>query len=654
MPTPDIAPLRQCGDPSGDGSVMATDALLVLKGAVGVYDDCPTLTCDVIGHFDGVKSSDALAVLRCAAQLAEVTSLHCPSAARIWDEQLLAAIRRDIPRPTVHARNLFHLSVALWDAWVAYDHETNAKPYLFTGKPTADPDVYSARSIAMSYASYRILSHRFVNSPGKPASQASFDAEMDALGFDRTFESTEGDSAAAVGNRIAAAVLAYGLADGSNEIEDYKADNGYTPVNEPLYPALSGTEMVDPNRWQPLSLKFTVTQNGIPLPVTKQTFICPHWAQVAPFALVPVDPGSPPLLGGEGDDEYKAQALEVLRLSAHLDPADGETIDISPASQGDNPLGTNDGSGHALNPRTGEPYAPQLVKRGDWARVLTEFWADGPHSETPPGHWNVLANDVADNPLFEKRLGGSGHLLDNLQWDVKVYFALNGAVHDAAISAWGNKGLYDSARPISMIRYLAGLGQSSNSDGPSYHPSGIPLEEGLVEVVTAESSAPGQRHEHLAGHVGEIAVRAWRGNPEDPETDNAGVGWILGVDWLPYQRATFVTPAFAGYISGHSTFSRAAAEAMTLLTGDAFFPGGLLEFHAGAGDYLETEHGPSADVTLQSATYQDAADAAGLSRLYGGIHIRADDLKGRTLGYRIGRDAVALAGKYWNGTVPEN
>ena len=100
--------------------------------------------------------------------------------------------------------------------------------------------------------------------------------------------------------------------------------------------------------------------------------------------------------------------------------------------------------------------------------------------------------------------------------------------------------------------------------------------------ITAESSAPGERHEELADHVGEIAVRAWRGFPADPETETSGVGWILAVDWVPYQRSTFVTPAFPGYVSGHSTFSRAAAEVMTAFTGDAYFPGGLERVHAAA------------------------------------------------------------------------
>jgi hypothetical protein len=655
IPDLDLVPIRICGDPSGDGAVLATDALLVLQAAVGSNDDCPTMTCNAVartGHGISleVSASDALAVLRGAAGITPST-LRCPTAARLWDEQLLGAIRRDIPRPTVHARNLFHLSIALWDAWVAYDIETSAEPYLFVEKPPAEPDVLTARSVAMSYASYRILSARFVSSPGKAASLAAFDAAMDSLGLDRTFTSTAGDSPAAVGNRIAAAVLAFGLADGANETANYADTGGYETVNPPLYPALPGATMTDPSRWQPLSLEFSVTQNGIPLPVTLQSFITPHWAGVADFALELVDPGPAPILGGAGDAEYKDSTVEVMRFSSRLDPADGATIDISPGANGNSTLGTNDGTGHPVNPVTGEAYEANVVKRADWARVLAMFWADGPESETPPGHWNVIANYVADHPLCEKKLKGEGPPLDNLEWDVKVYLAVNGAVHDAAISAWGFKEVYDSARPISMIRYMAGLGQSTNADGGFYHPSGIPLEEGLVEVITAESAAPGQRHAHLEEHVGQIAVRAWLGNPETPAAQTSGVGWILGTKWLPFQRDTFVTPAFPGYISGHSTFSRSAAEAMTFVTGDAFFPGGLSQFQAPADVFLGVEKGPSEAITLQWATYQDAADEAGLSRLYGGIHVRADDFAGRTLGYEIGRDAAILAEKYWNGTV---
>lgn len=123
---------------------------------------------------------------------------------------------------------------------------------------------------------------------------------------------------------------------------------------------------------------------------------------------------------------------------------------------------------------------------------------------------------------------------------------------------------------------------------------------------------------------------------------------MLAGDWIPYQRPTFVTPAFAAYVSGHSTFSRAGAEVLTAMTGSAFFPGGLYEHVVEPGG-LTHEQGPSRPVTLQWATYADAADEAGLSRLYGGIHVPADDLPGRELGAEVGRAAWARADELFAG-----
>jgi hypothetical protein len=201
-----------------------------------------------------------------------------------------------------------------------------------------------------------------------------------------------------------------------------------------------------------------------------------------------------------------------------------------------------------------------------------------------------------------------------------------------------------------MIRYMGAQGQSSDPSGPAYDPDGLPLEAGLVEVITDASSAPGERHAHLADHVAEVAVLAWRGFPEDPETERSGVGWIRAVDWVPYQRSTFVSPGFAGYVSGHSTFSRAAAEVLTAFTGSEYFPDGLYEHHVGAGALIH-EEGPAEDITLQWATYADAADQAGISRLFMGIHIAADDVEGRRIGSTCGREAWALAGGYFAGTA---
>jgi hypothetical protein len=552
------------------------------------------------------------------------------SVARVWDEALLDAIRRDVPAPTVHARNLFHVSAAMWDAWAAY--EPTVDGYFVHEERSAD-DVRAAREAAISYAAYRILLHRYSLAAGLEQTFDELVATMHRLCYRIDYVETEGDSPAALGNRIAAAVIARGRTDGSLEAQRY-ADPDYRSVNAPLVVRDGGAAMSDPSRWQPLALDRLVAQNGVPIPGKVQRFVGSQWGRVASFALppaaddMPADPGAPPAYG---EPAFTAAAVDVIRRSSELDPADGATIDIGPRARGGNALGRNDGRGHARNPVTGRPYAANVVRRGDFTRALTEFWADGPESETPPGHWNTVANAVSDSAGFRRELGGRA--VDPLEWDVKLYFALNGALHDAAVAAWGAKRHYDTARPISMIRYLGARGE-------------LPLVPDLVERVTRVSSAPGARHEHLRAHVGELAVRSWLAEPRPGRA--AGVGWLLATRWLPYQRPTFVTPAFAGYVSGHSTFSRAAAEVLTAATGSPYFPGGLLEWKLEKGA-LVNEPGPTTDVTLQWATYFDAADDAGISRLYGGIHISADDLAGRRLGARCGRDAWARALRYFEG-----
>jgi hypothetical protein len=249
--------------------------------------------------------------------------------------------------------------------------------------------------------------------------------------------------------------------------------------------------------------------------------------------------------------------------------------------------------------------------------------------------------------MFEKRLEGQGEILDDLEWDVKAYLTLAGAIHDVAISVWGIKSYYDYVRPISAIRAMADLGQSSDSLQLSYHPGGIPLIEGHIEVVDSADVLAGDQGEN----IGKIKIYAWKGHGSigDPATSHAGVDWILAENWWPYQRATFVTPPFAGYISGHSTFSRASAEVLTLLTGDAYFPGGMGVFDAPKDNYLIFENGPSVDIELQWATYRDASDQASLSRLWGGIHPPVDDIPGRKLGMKIGPQAFTRALELFSG-----
>jgi hypothetical protein len=577
------------------------------------------------------------------------------SVARRWDEALLDAIRRALPNPPVHARNLYHLSAAMWDAWATYD--PTADGVFFVEKHTAS-DVMSARNEAISYAAYRVLTARFIKAVGGADSLSEFADVMDSLCYPIDATATDGDTPAAIGNRIGKTVLAAGLTDGSNQAGGY-ADPSYAPVNQPLVVAGTGSTMTNPNRWQPLQIAHMISQNGIPVTNGVQVAIGTQWGHVTGFALsaggahgTPIDPGPPPMLGVPATDAaLKAQLVEVIRDSSQLDPSNPTTIDISPGARGGNQLASNDGHGHSVNPATGEPYPPDLVSRADFGRVMAEFWADGPRSETPPGHWNVLANLVSDELAPDLRIAGSGPRIDRLQWDVKMYLAVNGALHDAAIAAWGLKGYYDSSRPISLIRYMGGLGQSSDPSLPSYNAEGLPLVPGLIEMITPATTAAGERHAALAGHEGGVAVYAWRGNPSDPKTEVGGAGWILATTWIPYQLPTFVTPSFPGYASGHSSFSRAAAEVLTAFTGSEYFPGGVSGYTIKAGS-LKFERGPSTDIRLEWATYYDASDQAGQSRLWGGIHIQADDFTGRIIGSQCGKEAWTLATRYYEGAAP--
>lgn len=618
------------------------------------------------------------------------------SIARIWNEELLEAIREDLARPTVHARNLFHVSGAMYDVLAAFDETLH--PYLLgnsIGDFTCDynSDVYQFNRTdeniraALSYAVFKMMKHRFKNSPGNIVIMDRINALMKELGYDAMNGSMDlsSGSSIALGNFIGQCYIDFGLQDGSNEVDDY-SNKYYESVNPPLVLTNSGNEsIVKPNRWQPLTLETFIDQSGNVLSDNTPDFLSPEWGNVIPFSLsskeltsyerdgnmynVYLDPGAPPLLSAyaadDASDNYKWGFSLVSAWSSHLSPSDGVLWDISPANIGnvkefpsnvgeynqfyDLQNGGDGGAGRDLNPITGRPYEKNIVPRGDYTRVLAEFWADGPRSETPPGHWFTILNYVNDDSAIVKKLEGTGEFLSDLYWDVFGYFTLGGAMHDSAISSWGIKGYYDYLRPISAIRYMSGMGQSSDPTKPSYDPQGVILIEGLIELVGDDDPIA----LNDKSKIGAIKVKAWKGPSyiKDEKSDVAGVDWILAENWWPYQRPSFVTPPFAGYISGHSTYSRAAAEVLTRFTGSEYFPGGLGEFVAPKNEFLVFEDGPSVDVVLQWATYRDASDQCSLSRIWGGIHPPADDIPGRKIGEYIGNKAFDVAKTYFGDVV---
>ena len=610
-----------------------------------------------------------------------------------WTEAMLTAIRNDFARPPMTARNLQHFSMAMYDAWAAYDDDAAT---LFLGKTfngftcpysgiLQPDDRASAQNMAMSYAAYRIIRNRYLNSPGWGTVTLPYlTTLMGEMGYDINFSSVDYTTGnpAALGNYIAARIISYGNGDGSNQLMNY-ANQYYTPLNPSLFPTLPGTSgIIDPNRWQPLSLSVFIDQNGNLLSGAPP-FMGPEWGNVKPFAMddqdltlkqrdgydwkVYHDPGLFPQMGetGEGiNDLYKWNFALVAAWGSHLDTSDAVMLDVSPKSIGNATLpqsfedqvtfydfenGGDNGSGHTINPITGLPYDEQWVYRGDYTRVLAEFWADGPSSETPPGHWFKILNYVITQ-MQGTFLWEGVESVDETEFCLRAYLTLGGAVHDAAISAWGIKGFYDGVRPVSAIRYMAERGQSSDPNLPNYHPDGFPLIPGFSELIQPGDPLAGSSNEN----VNKVKLYSWNG-PElisDPATEMAGVGWILAEKWYPYQRPTFVTPPFAGYVSGHSTYSRASAEVMTAITGSEYFPGGMGTFDAPMNQYLVFEEGPSMNVQLQWATYQDASDQCSLSRIWGGIHPPMDDIAGRYIGMDVAADAVAKADGLWLDTLP--
>ena len=615
------------------------------------------------------------------------------SIARKWNEILLQSIRNDLARPTVHARNLFHISAAMYDAWAVFDNKSdtyflnkeNHGIYIPYSNTIFPGDIIKNQKEAISYAAYRLLIHRYEISPGYKKSKVIIDSLFEKLGYDKNFKSLDYQkgSPAALGNYIAKKIIDLSWEDGANEKYFY-TNLFYEPINKALILKNPGIkELNDPNRWQPLAFEKFIDQSGNELAGSVPEFLGPEWGQVLPFSLdkkkirimkrggyeypIYFDPGAPPqFLNSDKvlNIEYFWNHSFVSIWGSHLDPNDGIFWDISPNSIGNQNInysnleietlnkkynrdnGGDNSSGYKLNPITKLPYEKQIVPRGDYTRVIAEFWADGPDSETPPGHWFTILNYVSYHNLFKRKFEGKGNTISQLEWDIKAYFLLGGAMHDAAIAAWGLKGYYDYIRPISALRYMAKNGQSSDTNFNSYSPLGIKLIDGYIEIVKKGDPLSGKNGEN----IGKIKFYSWRGHKyiNNPKNDYAGVGWILAEDWFPYQRPTFVTPNFSGYVSGHSTFSRAAAEVLTLLTGSDFFPGGLGEFVAKKNEFLVFEKGPSQDIKIQWATYRDASNQCSLSRIWGGIHPPVDDLPGRIIGEKIGINAYNYGKKYFS------
>jgi hypothetical protein len=435
-----------------------------------------------------------------------------------WSEQALAAIRALKTGPTINARALAVVHTAMYDAWAAYDPVAVGTRLGGSLRRPADERTDAYKSQAVSYAAYRALLNLL------PARTADFEGLMAAMGYDPDDASTDPASPAGVGNQAAAAVLAFRATDGSNQAGGYADTIGYVPVNTP-------DQVNDPFRWQPLR-----HPDGNGGTVT-QKYLTPQWGKVTPFALTSADQFLPP------GPEYKTLAL--------LDEEVTDTLTMS-------------------------------ATLTDLTKVRAEYWADGPHSETPPGHWLLFAGAACR---------ARGYDLDQ---SAKLTFILANAELDASITAWNAKLRWDYVRPITAVRT------------------------------------------RMKGKL----VLAWAGPYK-------GTRLIRGETWTPYQAATFPTPPFPEYVSGHSTFSGAGARVLQRFTGSDLF-GARVTVKPGS-SFIEPGATPLLPTVLTWPTFTAARDEAGMSRRYGGIHFPDADNNGRTLGASVGQAAWDKAQGYFTG-----
>lgn len=575
------------------------------------------------------------ALLACVALLLSLSGCPLPGdrsaelndIAQTWMRLALDATRAKDQGPTVQARKLWHVSATMYEAWAAYD--PTASGY-FTGtrlKPHAGDPAIGHIAETLSHAVYPVLREGFIALADEPrgsaghAAYAAFKQQMIALGYFTPAGHPVPSPAQALGAEIAEAALAFCAADGANEPDGYADTTGYVPANPPLEMDGPMPAALDVNYWQPIRLP-----SG-----DVQSFLTPHWCFVTPFALPPyreealrIDPGPPYRYGSDTEAEFIADFMDVVRYGAALDPEAGagrDWVNISPGARGNNPFPEDSGTGHAANPHTGAPYADNFVRRGDYYRAQAAF-LDGNRFNMPGPWWFQIATDVLSGSGLVDRPPANKPARHDLAYDVKLYFALGGAMHDTAIAVWDVKRHYDWVRPITAIRWL---GERNL----------LPLEPGVVEIIAPGDPLAGPNREN----VGRQKVMGWRG-------PYGGVGWILPERWIPYQHPDFVTPPFGAYTSGHAAFGWAFKEVMEAMTEDRFVPGGLMSWEVSE---LPFDAPLDAPIRLQWATYQDIADDSGLGRLMCGVHPAIDTAGSRPIGRACGEAAVEEAWAYFAG-----
>ena len=464
-----------------------------------------------------------------------------PTVVARWNQQALQAIRADKPVPTVITRALHLAHAAMYDTWAAFDPIAKGA---YTDLRRSRLTSQRAIEQAISHAAHSVLSAVF------PHHTDRFDALLEELGF-----ASARHPMARFGRQVAESVLLARADDGSNAANGYDDLSGYASINQ------EGSGEFDPNRWTPLRIPngTAVDENGIPIATddpstySLQSPLTPHWGDVTPFAIgdgAAFRPVAPPQLGdfsaytdatgftSTNDEAYRSQFAEVAAISATL---------------------------------TAEQKA------------IAEYWADGPLSSTPPGHWNEFAHDLSARETY------------GLADDVKMFFALNNALFDTGIAVWDAKYAHDYVRPQTAIRHLYEDKEIVAWAGPNKG----------AQTILGQDWQPYQDVTFVT--------------PAFPEYTSGHSGFSFA--------AATVLEAYTGSDVLFDGQSRGVQD----LDGD----GERDLIGSWSTDELSFEAYDGDTIHLSWNTLWEAAAEAGRSRLYGGIHIQDGDLRGRAMGQQV-------------------
>ncbi|MEM7188341.1 MAG: DUF6851 domain-containing protein [Pseudomonadota bacterium] len=522
-----------------------------------------------------------------------------PTISVIWDRVVQQAVidTESFVGPTIASRAYAMMHTAMYDAWSSFDATAVRVSFDLEGDNVETSGDDSAKQKAMSFAALTVLRDIFPDQE-----DLYVEVMQDRLGY--ALED-DGSIEAQIGIDAAEDLLALRGDDGSNQSGGYADTTGYTPFNP------NPTEINDITRWTPENVPID-PEDASP---AEQSFLTAQWLAVESFGLAENPDGTtnysqtlPPAPQAFFTDAFSDATLNFDDATITL--GSDAVIDGVAYSAGDEIAVSQDLIGEVINQGfidQSQHVVDISAALTDEQKIIAEFWEDGGGTAFPPGTFMSFAHFVSAR---------DGHSLDD---DAQLFLAMSNAVMDAGIATWQAKVEYDYVRPVRAIRDLGELG--------------------LIGEIGVDENT---------GEVGYV-IQAFGGFDDD--VTGRGTQTILAENFITFQRPDAdPSPPFAEYTSGHSAFSAAGAEVLLLFTGSDDF-GGSVVFEPGS---IQFEVGvPENEVTLAWDTFSEAADEAGLSRLYGGIHFTEGDVNGRDLGRDVGESAYDLAQLFINGSATD-